>query len=330
MSERLAHEYCYFLHDACVGVLGEYEKAQAHFVRFDFVSETEAAHFEEVAQAEDAVAGLRAIGRLEEARRVALNSITMAMVSDCMHHVFEALHCMEKRKFVVALNLLRKPLLDSLVFLSWMLGDEEDFYRVFTEQSPTGLTGKAIGNRRPEILTLALSKTEVEDTISAEWIDSVLFDAANQSGLYWLLQRAVHLITTQRIELRTEPENFNFIFKPHTDDDVYIGVYDALPGVLLYLSHVVAKLFQRMQPWDDGARKAFNVRSIYGFHLVRRDDMGLEIQRKLSELSKHVICDTCGTPARPTYHNIGRILLNESFRCTSCRRVAPFPFAWLF
>jgi len=104
-------------------MLGEYEKAEAHVINFDFKDEDEATLFKAVADREDAVAALHAIGRPDEARRVVLNIVTLAMVSDCMHHVFEALRCMERRKFVVALNLLRKPLLDSLIFLSWMLGD---------------------------------------------------------------------------------------------------------------------------------------------------------------------------------------------------------------
>jgi hypothetical protein len=167
-SERLAHEYCYFLHDACVRMLGEYEAAEAHLVRFQFHDEAEATQFQTVAGSESAIAGLRAIGRLDEARRVILNTITLAMVSDCLHHVFEALRCMERRKFIVALNLLRKPLLDNLIFLSWMLGDENGFYEAFTRESPEALTAKRIGNRRRAIFAAALSRTDVVGTVSAD------------------------------------------------------------------------------------------------------------------------------------------------------------------
>ena len=57
------------------------------------------------------------------------------MVSDCLHHLYEALCCMEKRKVIVAHNLLRKPLTDNLMYLSWMLGDEDAFYAAFTAES---------------------------------------------------------------------------------------------------------------------------------------------------------------------------------------------------
>jgi hypothetical protein len=310
-------------------MLREYEKAEAHLVRFQFQDEAEAAQFKVVADSESAIAGLRAIGRLDEARRVTLNTITVAMVSDCLHHVFEALRCMERRKFVVALNLLRKPLLDSLVFLSRMLGDEEGFYEAFTRQSPKALTAKSIGNHRSAILASALLRTEIVGTVSADWLGSVLFNAANKRGLYWLLQQSVHLVTVQRVELRTEPQNFNFIFKRHTDDDVYMGVYDTLPGVMLYLSHVVTELFNRMQPMDRGSKMAFTVRSIYGFHLVGESDQVTKIQRRLSVLSAYTACEKCQTSPTFTYHNAARIVMTESFRCTACKKITPFPFAWL-
>lgn len=134
----------------------------------------------------------------------------------------------------------------------------------------------------------------------------------------------------QRVELRTEPKNFNFIFKRHTDDDVYIGVYDTLPGVLLYLSHIVAELFHRMTPMDGGSKTAFTVRSIYGFHLVERSEAAEETIQRLSALSDHVKCASCNVPLTLTHHNASRIVMTESFRCTFCKTVTPFPFAWLF
>lgn len=113
---RLAHEYCFFLHDECVRMLVEYEKERAHIISFTFKDKAEGAKFKRAAKKHDAVYALRSIGRKEESRRVVLNTITMAMVSDCCHHIYESLKCFEKRKFVPAFNLLRKPLLDSLMF----------------------------------------------------------------------------------------------------------------------------------------------------------------------------------------------------------------------
>jgi hypothetical protein len=86
-SVRLAHEYCYFLHDACLRMLVEYQEAEAHLVEFQVHDEAEIVTFQTAAENKSPIEGLRAIGRLDEARRVILNSITVALVSDCLHHI---------------------------------------------------------------------------------------------------------------------------------------------------------------------------------------------------------------------------------------------------
>jgi hypothetical protein len=311
-------------------MLVEYEQSKAHLVEFTFRNAEEAAEFQAIADAEDAVAALRKLGRLEEARRVVINTIILGMVSDCMHHVFEALRCMERRKVVVAFNLLRKPLTDNLIFLSWMLGDEEGFYQAFTTQSPQALTTKGIGNRRGQILAEAHNKTELQGVVDPAWIESTLCEASNKRGLYWIFQRAVHLITFKRDEVRTEPENFNFIFKSHAEDDSYEGLYEVLPTILLFLSHVIAMLFDRMHPMDEGGKAAFRVRTIYGFHLVEDTEQIAQIRDRLLELGQHLACTACKAKPKMTRHNMARLVLSESFRCTSCGRINLFPFAWLF
>ncbi|WP_414531005.1 hypothetical protein, partial [Nodularia chucula] len=73
------------------------------------------------------------------------------------------------------------------------------------------------------------------------------------------------LVTVQRVEIQTRSENFNFIFKNPTDDDIYESIYGLLPDILLFLSHVIMELFQRIAPSEPGGRRAFEVRSTYGF-----------------------------------------------------------------
>lgn len=133
----------------------EYEGADAHVVKFKFRDKTAENVFHKHAAEEDAIAAMRASGHEAEARRVIVNQVTMAMVSDCLHHIYGALRCLEKRKVIVALNLLRKPLTDNLLYLSWMLGDADGFYHAFTVTSPRGISSSTPKNRRAEILGFA-------------------------------------------------------------------------------------------------------------------------------------------------------------------------------
>lgn len=330
-SARLAHEYCYFLHDVCVQMLAEYEKARAHLVHFKFRDADEAEEFERLANEVGSIEAMKRLGRLDKARRVAINTITMGMVSDCLHHIYEALRCMERRKVVVAFNLLRKPLTDSLVYLAWMLGDEDGFYEAFTKKSPAGLAPKIVGNRRQAILQAALEKTALKDVIQSDWLHAVLFKDDFERGLYKILQRAVHLITVSREAVKTESENFNFIFKNYADDDTYDGLYEVLPPVLLFLAHVIEGLYDRMKAMDPGARTAFQVRTITSMFLLSDDSNRINEARKiLAKVSQILACPNCKKPLVLTQHNMARLLMRESFRCTGCRTVTPFPFSYIF
>ena len=252
-------------------------------------------------------------------------------MSDCLHHIYEALRCMERRKVVVAFNLLRKPLTDNLIYLAWMLGDEDGFYEAFSKQSPAGLAPKIVGNRRQAILQAALEKTALKGVIQSDWLHAVLFKDDFERGLYKILQRAVHLITVQREAVRTEPENFNFIFKSYADDDSYDGLYEVLPPVLLFLAHVIEGLYDRMKAMDPGARTAFQVRTIMSMFLLSDDPKRINETRKmLVELSRFLVCPNCKKPLILTQHNMARLLMRESFRCTGCRAVTHFPFSYIF
>jgi hypothetical protein len=317
------------LHDESARILIEYEGAEAHIVSVDFQDQAEAKRFKGQAAEEGPIAAMRAAGYESETRRVILNQITMAMVSDCLHHIYEALRCLEKRKIVVALNLLRKPLTDNLLYLSWMLGDEDEFYRVFTTNSPRGLTASILKARRAEILGKALAKTEIAEVLTVGFIDETLFARANQSGFQKLFQHAVHLITVERVELKTTPENFNFIFKNYADDDLYDLIYDVLPHILLYLGHVVIGLFDRIASPEAGGKRAYDTRSILGLYLVEGGENEAYALGALASLSR-IRCGHCQGFSTLTPHNAGRLLLTESYRCTKCRVTQAFPFSWLF
>jgi hypothetical protein len=327
---RAAHEYCFFLHDECVRALVEYEKARAHTVSFKFKSKAHAARFGELAAANDPINAMRELGYARQARKLVLSQITMALVSDCLHHIYEALTCIKRRKIVVAFNLLRKPLKDSQLLLSWMLGDENGFYSAFTSGNPEMLSQKRLGNTRKEIFREAIAKIQMSAIFDPETLNEILYDRKSNNSFEPFFQRAVHLITVEHIELRTEAENFNFIFKNYTDPDVDEGIYRWLPYIMLYLSHVIMELFERMRPMDKGIRTAFLVRSLNAYSLAT----GIRVGETLSELEKafdgQIRCPHCEKPIKLTRHSGLRVLMTESFRCTHCHRVQPFPFSWIF
>ncbi|HDS1579870.1 TPA: hypothetical protein QEL15_001949 [Stenotrophomonas maltophilia] len=328
---QLAHEYCFFLHDEFARMLVEYEAADASTVSFKFESQEQGKRFRKLAKKHDTLTAMRELGLHSEARRVILNRITAAMASDCAHHIYESLRCFEKRKIVPGFNLLRKPLLDSLMYLSWMVADEDGFYAAFTAGDPTKLTQKLLGNRRRDILSSAIAKTGLSELVSAEELIALVFDAGNPYGLYGFFQHAVHLITVERIEIRTSPENFNFIFNDPIDDDVYETLYMVLPTVLLYLSHVILALHERVAAPDEGAKMAFAFRTTSMYRYLHQEGYAEAFSELMGEiLSPRIRCPSCSTPLKVTTHNALLLLLAESFRCTKCQRRSAIPLSWAF
>jgi hypothetical protein len=310
-------------------VLGEYEAAQAHVVSVPLPNKKAAKKFSKIAEDEDPIKALQEMGYPAEAKRVVINQITMAMVSDCLHHIYEGLRCFEKRKIVVAFNLLRKPLKDSLLYLSWMLGDEDEFYETFMSGIPEDLTQKKLGNRRQSIFAKAVKHTAVASLIDPALLTQILYDKRSPQSLELAFQHAVHLITDMHVELRTSPQNFNFIFKSYADDDTYEGAYKWLPYVLLFLSHVIMGLFDRMHTMDAGAKEAHFIRTMLAYSIIEGVDAS-SIQELLERSLAQVKCAHCGSGLRMTRSNAIKVAVTDSFRCTACGKKNPFPFSYLF
>lgn len=327
---HLSHEYCYFIHDECARLLVEYEEVGAHFVNLDFSDKSKAKLFKKLAK-DGPIDAMRFLGYNDEAKKVILNNIKMAMVADSLHHIYEAMQCLEKRKFVVAFNLLRKPLMDSLTYLSWMLADEEAFYKAFSSGNPDLLTNKKTGNIRRDVLSAALDKTSVKKILPVELIHDLIFSPGERHGFFQLFQHAVHLITVGKVQIQTEPENFNFIFKNPFEDDIYEETYLTLPVILLYLSHVIIELFDQIKPMENGGKQAFISRSILGFNLIGTDGDIKEVQDTLAKtLSANIECEKCTKKFVATRYNSARAILRESFRCSQCRHINYLPFSYIF
>lgn len=327
---RVRHEYCFFLHDQCVAALAEYENAKAHFTTVHFASKEVGETFARMAK-DDPLEALQQTANTGEARRAVINQIVMAMASDCLHHIYEGLRCLEKRKFSVAFHLLRKPFKQNMLHLAWMLGDEEAFYRDFMAGSPRLLSESRIGNNRAEILRGAIEEIFVGKIYTPELLDGLLYDHANSDGFAGLFEHAAHLVTMKRAEIQTDPRNFNFIFNNPANDDLYKLAYQNLPYLMLFLSHVIIGLFNRMKSMDPGARQAFEARSSIGLILLDEldaTDMLNTFNKAFA--GKGISCSMCKSELSVTRHSAMKMVLVDEYRCSSCRAINAFPFSYMF
>lgn len=315
---RAHHELCFFLHDECVRALVEYETARAHVETIRFRSSREGEQFEVLVKSMDVVGALRALGYPDATKRVVLNTIRMAMISDCLHHLYEALRCFEKRKFIVGFNLLRKPLTENLLYLCWMYGQEDEFYRRFTTGGPRALTTKELGPKRASIYSDAIAKLEHDYLFDAETLEQTLNKRSRGNGLQMFFQHAVHLVTTMNPETRTAAENFNFIFNDPRDDEIYDVIYDKLPTVLLFLSHVIVGVFDQMKQMGGMSKHLFEVRTVLAYRLIAGPERHRALAAFQAVLTEPPKCRTCAREGTLTEDDALRMLLRSEFRCGRC------------
>ena len=273
----------------------------------------------------DAVGALRDLGYQDASKRVVLNTIRMAMISDCLHHVYEALRCFEKRKVVVGFNLLRKPLIESLLYLSWMCGLEDDFYSQFTEGDPKLLTLHVLRVKREKIYSAAINGLGHYYMFDPESLEKTINNKRDLNGFQMLFQHAAHLVTTWKPQIQTASENFNFIFKNPFDDDVYDCLYERLPIVLLFISHVIIKLLYRMEKMKEIPKHLFEIRTIMVYRLIAGTEKSQALSAFEELLTERPKCARCSREGKTTVYNASRMLLRSEFRCTFCGTLNPNP-----
>ena len=329
-TERPKHEFCFFLHDECVRAFKEYAETDAYSVKVEFKRTTDANRFAEIADGSDTIEALQKLGYDNAARKVILNTVTMAMVSDCLLHIYEALTCLERRKVVVALNLLRKPLKDSLLYLMWMYSNPDEFYDEFMKGKPEELSQTKLGNIREDLFSDAIRKLDAHSIFDAQSLNEIIFNRKNPDSLEGYFQHAVHLITVKYDVTRTAPQNFNFIFKSPEDDDIYETIYRYLPYILCFLSYLIIELLDEVGSMDKGAKLAFRTRALLGMYLIEETEYSYSIQILRDTFRDDMVCPNCRSNLKITRYNALKILLTETFRCTNCRQIHSFPFSYLF
>lgn len=119
------HEFCFHLHDLMATLLVQMEIQKAGHIHFEIESEEDQ---QLLASGIHILDFLEKSGRGDLERRAVVNHVCNALFADMLHFIYEALRCLEKRKFAVALSLLRKPFKEGMLIVAQMCADEEKFF----------------------------------------------------------------------------------------------------------------------------------------------------------------------------------------------------------
>jgi hypothetical protein len=290
------HEFCFFIHDQMVCLLKEAEAHRIAAVSFQLRDGAEAKALE---GSDNALDFLIQNGRMDIARRVSVNQTTFALYADLLHFIFEGLKALEKRKFVVAFTLLRKPLKQNLLFASWICADEEDFFDKLLRSPADHMEEANLPRaRRIELITHALKNIKDPSFFDPDLIYSIVFDKSLETGFAPLFDRAAHLVTSRGRLMRTEELNLNFIFKDPSEDDLYGVVYLRLSYLLIYLLFLQIALFSRMETLTQSFVNWTLLASVGAFHALFDKGRSALVDSLNKSFREMLVCPHCKTKVK--------------------------------
>jgi len=324
-----AHEFCFFLHDRLVQLLVEYESSGAHNLvtdAFQNVLDERGCEQGEI----DILNFMKEHKLIEPYKHLISSHLVLALTSDMLHFLYEALNCFEKRKITVGFALLRKPLKENLLFLSWLLGNQDDFITRFESNNYQTLNNVRKG-KQIEIFTEAIKKLATSDAFDADLIWNMIYSKNHESGFESIWQRATHLITSKGELLKTEDYSINFIFESPNNDRFYETLYSNLPYLLMFTTQVTLECFSLILKVNDKTFSHLVISTMGCYEALFLKGRSQPVARMLNKALKPFLkCIHCEAPLRIDRNSGPTMYLAEQMRCKKCGLLSVFPLYWLF
>ncbi len=330
-SYWLHHEFCFYLHDSVLNLLIQYDKAdKQNLVYNSFIEVIKEKNLAEKFKDKCLLDILKSMENPIAYKKHILGHTILALTSDMLHFLYEALSCIEKRKFSVAFSLLRKPFKEHLFFLSWILADEDDFIRRFESDNYKSFNFPKKFNQelRKKIIADAISRLHSKEAFDEDLIFKLIYSKNHEYGFEPTWQRATHLTTSMGDLLRTEDYSFNFIFENPSDDYYFDFLEGGLPYLMFYLMQVALACFNKIHVTNDKTVDHLIYSSLCVFECISDDKP--ELMDKTQEMFKEFLkCIHCNDELLLNKDNFSRILISEKFNCNGCKLENEFPFYWL-
>lgn len=323
-----AHEFCFRMHDQITELLVQYEASGTHhWVSNAFQSALD--------QSKDVYGEVNIIKIMKDKQLVGMykhhivSHLVLALTSDMLHFIYEALRCFEKRKFAVGYALLRKPLKENLLFLVWILGDLDDFLKRFEADNYKSLNGST-EEQRILLLTKAIARLPTKDGFDPGQINSSIYSKTNTEGFEPIWQRASHLVTSHGNLLKTEDYNINFIFNDPASDHHYDFLYNELPKLMIFAVQVALECFGLVLQANERTVSHLIISTMGCYEAIFLPGRNQPIARLLNKSLKPFLkCIHCDSALRITKTNAPMVYLHEIIVCGSCRLSSDFPLYWL-
>jgi len=324
---RAQHEFCFHLHDLMASLLVQMELQKAGHIQFEIKTEEDKQLLESGVHILDF---LEKSGRGDLERRAVVNHVCIALFSDMLHFIYEALRCLEKRKFTVALSLLRKPIKEGMLVAALMCADEVSFFDKMKTDAKNLLNRKELDEAGIKaLLGSALAASRGSSFTNPDALYDAAFNFQNDVGFAALFDKATHIVTEFRRN-QTENYNLNFIFKNPEDDDIYSGgTYSQLAMLMLFLHVMQIELYGRMRDPSKKYQNWMLFTSIGTFEALFTKGRSRITSFVNTNFGKFMQCPICEAQLRLKKSDAPRLFIGERLDCDQCLTNQHFPFGWL-
>jgi hypothetical protein len=259
-----------------------------------------------------------------------LSHVSLGIMADMLHFLYESLTAFEKRKFSVGFSLLRKPLKEHLFFLCWLLADSSDFITRFESNNHETLNHVS-KDRKIHIFSDAIQKLATPSLFSADLVWHMVYSKNHGNSFEPLFQRATHLVTSMGDLLKTEDYSLNFIFEHPYDDYFFDRLYSNLPYLLILAIQIGLEVFNRIHEANKLTYSHLVITTMGCYEALFMDARSQKIANMLnSNLKKLLKCAHCKATIRITKKNAVGLFLQEHAFCAKCGLFSPVPLYWLF
>jgi hypothetical protein len=253
--------------------------------------------------------------------------ICRALVFDLVEFATEAVRCTLTGSLTVAIALLRKPLKENLFYLEWILAEPEDFFAKFMAGEIDSLNLSRIDQaRKLQIIRTAMDATPYGGWIEPEFLYELRFEKKTPVGLEPAWQKANHLITTKGV-LRTEKENFNFVFSTDENRETQWRIlYAALPLLLFHALQIVEATIARFAKRAGDLPDLTPLRTFCGMLLWMRgegclldvSDIRTRIRKVIAATIGRITCSHCKKRYSVREANLRRFFEDIALHCNNC------------
>ena len=323
---EFSHSYCMFLHDYLTYFVIYGEKNKLFDMELIFKSDEEAESFRSI-ENNMIWEWLEQQGYNDKLGELLLKSLFPALLADFCQFIYEALSCSERARLTVSYSLLRKPLKDNLSFFEWLLGDPEKLLTTLYNEPATELALHKITQRDifVPIISKAIDRTHHSYSFNADLLYDLRFNKSSDYGFEQFWNKAIHLITTHK-ELKTEPQNINFIFSDDVSRETqWHHIYTRLPLLLFYATDICESIMILILGDNMPNAKSRVLQKTMG-HMawtLEIPHLGSENNENLPSdiLEKiEILCPYCDTDFVKSIKVFKNLFEKQSTRCPICRR----------